>query len=107
MALFETSCSGPITMKLNCNNKNANLSRKRDRLPDLGQHLAKPGGSKIEGPAALDAIELDGAQDPAACLIMSDDPGAAGERAVDSEIDHALDEPQVFAVGGRRAGEIA
>ncbi len=41
------------------------------------------------------------------CLVVAGNAGHLVERAFDGEIDHALDEAQVIAVGGGRAGEIA
>ena len=46
-------------------------------LPDFLEHLAEPGLIDVEGFAALDARELDGAQPVLVVLVVTDDAGFA------------------------------
>ncbi|MNE71567.1 hypothetical protein D3C80_1674530 [compost metagenome] len=57
--------------------------------------------------STLDTRKLDGPQFAFLVFVMAGNAGNLVEGAFDGEIDHALDEAQVLAVGGGGTGEIA
>lgn len=57
--------------------------------------------------SALDTRKLDGPQFAILVFVMASDAGDLVECAFDRQIDHALDEAKIVAIGGRGAGEIA
>ena len=69
------------------------------------EHHAGQGG--VEGLAAFDAWELDGAEDAALVFIVADHAAFATEGAFDGEVGAALDEAEVVGVGRGGAGEVA
>ena len=77
------------------------------RLADAGEQFAEPRGCGVERFAALDARELDGAEDAAAVFVVTDHAAFATERAFDGEVGAALDEAEIVGVGGGGAGEVA
>src|SRR6218665_1752661 len=72
-------------------------------LADAVHDIAEPLFRRIEMLAALDAREFDGAQLAVLVLVMAGDTRNLVEGAFDSEIDHALDQAQVVAIGRSRA----
>ena len=62
------------------------LGRRGQRLADFLEQLAEPGLGGVEGLAALDAGELDGAELVAALLVVADEAGDAGLESIINEM---------------------
>src|SRR5258706_16248335 len=76
-------------------------------LTDRFQHVGEPRRADVERFAPLDPRKLDGPELPLAVLVVPDDAGLATQAALDGEVDHGLDELQIFRVRSRRTGEVA
>ena len=76
-------------------------------LADLGEQFLEPRGVDVEGFAAFDAVELDGAERVVAVLVVADDAAFAAQGAFHGEVDAAFDEALVGIVGGGGAAEVA
>src|SRR4051794_6755889 len=77
-----------------------------DRLPELAEQPGEPRQRRVEGLAALDPGELDGAQLVAALLVLADHPAAAVQGDLGGQVGAAADEREVLAVRRRRAREV-
>lgn len=64
-------------------------------------------GGGVEGLAATNPRELDGAQDIVPLLVVADDAGLAAQGAFNGQVDHRPDEALVFGVGSGGPGEVA
>mmetsp|Transcript_22146 Transcript_22146/g.87860 ORF Transcript_22146/g.87860 Transcript_22146/m.87860 type:complete len:302 (+) Transcript_22146:358-1263(+) len=74
---------------------------------NLGDEVLEPGLVDVEGLVALDARELDGAQDVALLLVLADAAGLRVEAALYGEGAALLDEVAVLGVGRRGARHVA
>src|SRR5690606_29881545 len=78
-----------------------------DVLADARHELGEPRLGDVEGLATGDPRERDRRQLPAVLLVVPDDAGDVGQRAVHGLVDHRADELEVALVRRGGAGEVA